>query len=322
MRTAPAALLTAAVLVTTLAACAPSGSTVEGCEPFASTGAAVDTVTAGGALGSTPDAEFPTPLITEGLERTVLESGDGDVVPRGGVADVEISVYSGENAEPLIATAYDDEESLLRTAGEQNAIDRAIACAQVGSRVAATATASEAFAPGALAQYGVEDDATLVLVIDVVESFLGKADGVNQLPQSGLPAVVTAVDGTPGITIPSGPIPDSTQISAIKGGDGDVVEEGDTVVLKYSGWLWEEDPTTFDSTWEAGSAAEFEMVSLEDQPSGLVPGFVDGVVGQKVGSQILIVIAPEDGYPEGQAPPAIPAGSTMIFVVDILGIQD
>jgi peptidylprolyl isomerase len=40
-----------------------------------------------------------------------------------------------------------------------------------------------------------------------------------------------------------------------------------------------------------------------------------------VGSQVIAVIPPEFGYPEGTNPPAIPAGSTLIFVVDILGIK-
>lgn len=324
MRTAPA-LLTAAVLVTTLAACTPSGSTAEGCEPFAPSGDASSIVTASSSVGSVPNAEFPTPLITDGVERTVIDSGEsGDrVVPRGGLADVEISVYSAENGQPLIATGYSDDENLLRTAGEQNSIDQAIACAPVGSRVAVTSTAAEAFAPGALAQYGVADDATIVLVVDVLNAFLGKADGTNQLPKSGLPSVVTAVDGTPGITVPVGTdAPATTQISAIKGGDGQVVERGDNVVLKYTGWLWGDDPTIFDSTWQTGNAVSFPLESLEDSQQGLVPGFVEGIEGQKVGSQMLIVIAPEDGYPAGQAPASIPEGSTMIFVVDILGVQD
>ena len=47
----------------------------------------------------------------------------------------------------------------------------------------------------------------------------------------------------------------------------------------------------------------------------------DGLIGQTVGSQVIVVIPPELGYPEGQSPATIPAGSTMVFVVDILGIE-
>ena len=42
-----------------------------------------------------------------------------------------------------------------------------------------------------------------MVVIDVTAAYLGKADGFNQLPKDGMPTVVTAVDGTPGITVPA-----------------------------------------------------------------------------------------------------------------------
>ena len=45
------------------------------------------------------------------------------------------------------------------------------------------------------------------------------------------------------------------------------------------------------------------------------------IVGQTVGSQVMVVIPPEDAY--GDAPQqGIPAGSTLVFVIDILGIDE
>ena len=44
-----------------------------------------------------------------------------------------------------------------------------------------------------------------------------------------------------------------------------------------------------------------------------------GLVGQKVGSQVMIVVTPEDGY--GATPPegsGVPANATLVFVVDLL----
>jgi peptidylprolyl isomerase len=53
----------------------------------------------------------------------------------------------------------------------------------------------------------------------------------------------------------------------------------------------------------------------------VVSGFVKGLVGQKVGSQVLLVIPPDEGYgAQGQG--EVPANATIIFVVDILGISN
>jgi FKBP-type peptidyl-prolyl cis-trans isomerase len=52
----------------------------------------------------------------------------------------------------------------------------------------------------------------------------------------------------------------------------------------------------------------------------VVPGFAEALEGQTVGSQVMVVIPPDQGYgEEGQG--AIPGGSTLVFVIDILGLD-
>jgi peptidylprolyl isomerase len=89
------------------------------------------------------------------------------------------------------------------------------------------------------------------------------------------------------------------------------------VTVAYSGWLWPsngEEPVQFDSTWANGKApATFSL-------SGVVPGFSKALVGQKVGSQIEVIISPEDGYGE-TGTGSIPPNATLVFVIDILGVR-
>jgi peptidylprolyl isomerase len=96
-------------------------------------------------------------------------------------------------------------------------------------------------------------------------------------------------------------------------GKGEPIAIGDTVVLQYSGWTWEGEQ--FDSSWERGAPASFTVAS-----EGLIEGFVRALDGATVGSQVIAVIPPELGYGD-TAQGAIPAGSTLIFVIDILGKQ-
>ena len=52
------------------------------------------------------------------------------------------------------------------------------------------------------------------------------------------------------------------------------------------------------------------------------PGGIKGLVGQKVGSQVLLVIPPADGYGEAGAPNAgIGATDTLVFVIDLLAAR-
>ncbi len=52
-----------------------------------------------------------------------------------------------------------------------------------------------------------------------------------------------------------------------------------------------------------------------------MPGLAEALIGQNVGSQVIVAIPPEQGYPEDQRPATIPEGSTMVFVFDVLGIE-
>ncbi|NBX23893.1 MAG: hypothetical protein EBR52_07260, partial [Microbacteriaceae bacterium] len=108
---------------------------------------------------------------------------------------------------------------------------------------------------------------------------------------------------------PSGPPPTETKIAVLKKGDGAVVGENSDVTLQYSGFIWQTGEV-FDSSWTRGSTATFNV-------NGVIAGFHDALVGQKVGSQIAVIIPPDQGY--GANPPSgssITADSTLFFVID------
>jgi peptidylprolyl isomerase len=67
----------------------------------------------------------------------------------------------------------------------------------------------------------------------------------------------------------------------------------------------------FDSSWQRGVPASFST-------DGVIAGFRDGLVGQTVGSRVIITIPPDLGYGPYEA--GSPASGTIVFVVDILGV--
>jgi peptidylprolyl isomerase len=96
-------------------------------------------------------------------------------------------------------------------------------------------------------------------------------------------------------------------------GTGPVVEAGQTVVVHYTGIVFGTGKQ-FDSSWDRGQAAEFVIGK-----SQVIAGWDKGIVGQTVGSQLLLVIPPADGYgTSGNSSAGISGTDTLVFVVDIL----
>jgi FKBP-type peptidyl-prolyl cis-trans isomerase len=321
------AVIIAASFVAVTAGCSsiPQPSS---CDPISSAGDASNLITATGDVGEAPEVSFPTPVITTGLQTTILTTGEGETLFEGDIADIQASLFVGETGELLTTTDYDPANPVRLTVGDvASAMAESIQCQTVGTRAATVLTVEDMYGADALdPSLNLANDDTLVLVTDIGNRYLGRANGSLAAPAAGVPAVVTAPDGTPGITLPGSNPPSELRIANIRNGDGETVAEGDQVVVHYTGVLWNSDDvesTVFDSSWERNQPSTFDAVEMEDgdASTGLIPGLAQALIGKKVGSQVITVIPPEFGYPEGSAPTSIPAGSTLVFVLDILGIQ-
>jgi peptidylprolyl isomerase len=167
-------------------------------------------------------------------------------------------------------------------------------------------------ADGVAQGFGLAEDDTAVAVIDLRKVYLPAADGQNRFNSGfGLPTVVRAPDGRPGLIIPDGAPPTDVVVQTLKKGTGETVTGDQPVRVHYTGVVWGEDEA-FDSTWDGEPAS----LTLD----GVVPGFAEALEGQTVGSQVMVVVPPEQGYGD-QAQGAIPADSTLVFVIDILGLD-
>lgn len=296
MRKAPALLLSAGLLMATLTGCA-TASAADSCEPAAPNGAASKLIDVSGSFGETPTVSMRTPLKAKQAERAVVIEGDDEEHVFTGDQSVRMSLglYDGQTGQPIEQSAYADPEVYVPSQLHPGIVS-ALTCATPGTRIAMTVP---------------EGDQTAVIVADVFDVFLAKADGADRpVLEPGFPSVVTTEDGTPGLTIPSSEPPSELKVAVLKEGDGEVIAEDTEMVVHYTGALWSE-KTIFDSSWETGSPTVFSS-------DGIIPGLATALVGKKVGSQVLAVIPPDLGYGD-QANAAIPADSTLVFVVDILG---
>jgi FKBP-type peptidyl-prolyl cis-trans isomerase len=128
-----------------------------------------------------------------------------------------------------------------------------------------------------------------------------------------VPEVEFGAEGEPPtVTIPDVEPSTELQVHIIEEGDGDTVAEGDSVTLQYQGISWDTGEV-FDSSYERGEPATFAT----DQ---VIQGFGAALVGQKVGTKLIVTIPPELAYGTDPAAHEL-AGQTLVFLVEIEGTE-
>mgnify|MGYP003347760513 CR=1 FL=1 len=96
-------------------------------------------------------------------------------------------------------------------------------------------------------------------------------------------------------------------------GGGDLPQAGQTVVVHYTGWLT--DGSQFDSS-SGGSPIGFPI-----GVGRVIKGWDEGLLSMRVGGKRRLIIPSNLGYGDRGAPPVIPAGATLIFDVELLGLE-
>ena len=119
----------------------------------------------------------------------------------------------------------------------------------------------------------------------------------------------------PEIEFIDGPAPDVLVITEIIVGDGVEATAGARVDVHYVG-VDHETGEQFDSSWDRGTPIDFGIGT-----SQVITGWDEGLVGQTVGSQVLLIVPPDKGYGTAGNPNIKVTGTdTLVFVVDILGL--
>ncbi|SMX65937.1 FKBP-type peptidyl-prolyl cis-trans isomerase [Brevibacterium antiquum] len=270
----------------------------------------LDDITVEGKMGEKPKVSFDAPLVVDKVTDKTISKGDGKKVAKGDRVDADLTMYSGNTGE-LVESSYDSDApaSIMMNVPDgvsQDLYDVLIG-KPVGTRVAMTINGSPDNS---------QTSQTLVYVFDIKDSIkpLTRAEG-KKVDQSKDPVTVTLADnGEPSISQPKGKAPTELESYTTIEGEGPKVKEGQKVAVQYSGWLWDDNSKYFDSSWQDGR----EPFAVD--PVGqaqVIDGWNEGLVGAKVGSQIVLVVPPDKGYGE-QGRDGIPANSTLVFVIDIL----
>ncbi len=318
MRRAAALAFIPLLAAAAVAGCGSSSSS----QPAAS--ASYKSVTVSGTFDKSPAVNIPKASGTGDLyTKTVIQGSGAKLTSTEGVCGNYVAYdWSGKTSRLLGSSYKDGTPSLF--VGAQNpglaaTLQSALIGQKLGSRVLAVVPPKDAFGSAGDAQAGIGGTDTLVFVIDTLSKFSTTSVPGTQASNGGgaqptvTPPAATSTAG-PTIKIPAKVNPPKTlQVKPLIKGKGAVVKSGQEVAVQYTGVNWRTGKV-FDSSW----SRKTPWIT----PIGVgqaIKGWDSGLVGQTIGSRVLLVIPPADGYGSaGAAQAGIKGTDTLVFVVDIL----
>ena len=165
--------------------------------------------------------------------------------------------------------------------------------------------------------------AAVTTAVSACGSSSGGTSSESQSPQQSTPTadgstgvIVTGEFGsTPKVTIPDTKAPAALTEQTLVQGKGAAVAAGDTLIANYVGETWA-NKKVFDSSFSRGAPAGFVIGK-----GSVIPGWDKKLVGQKLGSRVLLTIPPADGYgAAGNSQAGISGTDTLVFVVDLVAV--
>jgi peptidylprolyl isomerase len=149
------------------------------------------------------------------------------------------------------------------------------------------------------------------------------APGVVQAPSAGLtqqpvPAplkIPTDLKTEPAVPMETGPAPKTLQTHDLIVGKGPAAQPGQTVTVNYVGSLYN-NGKVFDASWQ-----RHQPFTTPLSAGSVIPGWVQGISGMKVGGRRVLVIPAALAYGKAGRPPTIPPNAPLVFVVDLLRVS-
>ena len=268
-----------------------------------------------------------TPLSVGETSVQELEPGEGEGATAEQDVELKYLAVNGTTGEEILSTFTTDETVTMSLANPQllPGFLNTLEGTKPGQTMIIAMSPEDGFGAQGNPQLGVGPNDTIVFYVEVVGATtpLTQAEGEPVEPEEGLPTVEADGTSPAQITVPEGEEPPTELVvQPLIKGEGEEIQSGQSVRMQYTGVQWS-DGSQFDTSLQEGRQA-FETVIGAGQ---VIPGWDEGLVGQTVGSRVLLVIPPEMAYGELQeedpSATAAPqqhelAGETLVFVVDIL----
>ena len=238
-----------------------------------------------GDFGVIPSVSFDYPRVIDSGGVDVLFEGNGDVTARGEVILLDVYAVDATTTEVVVNT-YGRTPRTLTLDPETIGLElfQALVGRPSGSRILLESAADN-----------------LITVLDI---YAIKAEGTALAPVAGLPTVHVAANGEPTVDITGVVVSTDALVAPTIRGPGAQVDDGALITVQYV----EIDLATgevLDSTWSDNRTPYTTRLTS----AGAMPGWIAGLTGQTVGSQVLLVLPSREALNDGRS---------LVFVIDIL----
>ncbi len=269
----------------------------------------LDGITVSGKRLKKPTVKVKTPFAIDKTRVKVLAKGDGYKAVADGYVTVHYYGVNGRTGKSFDESYSGGTPVTFSLAQVITGFTDGLTGQRAGSRVLIAMPGSDGYdAAGGSSDAGIEVGDTLIFVVDILAVSVNQPEGKQLTPPSGLPKVSGSAADKPTVTIPSGNPPSKMSTTVLIQGTGGKVAKSDAITARYVGYSWKTGKLIDDGFATPTSGAV----------TGLIPGWQTGLVGKRVGSRVLLVLPPADGFPEGSNNPPVEAGDTVVYVVDIL----
>lgn len=303
------ALACSLAMCVSLAACSSSSSDSKSSSDSSDKKGQIAGVTAKGKLGEKPTISFNTPMTVSDGSYVVLQKGDGDVIEEGDrVCAQGIALNVKDGTELMDTWTKNTPDCSLKVDSKtlSSTYYNQIKGAKINTTIGFGVNAQDS------------SGYSYILAMTFVSQVQGLGEGHWRGSQgcAGQSAEGDASkNGKPSIDMNGQGSVDSLISQTLIKGNGAKLTDKNTVVVKYTGWLT--DGKQFDSSWDRDSTIDADLFSDSSGQHQVIEGWQKGLVGQTVGSQVLLVIPPDQAYGDKEQG-SIPANSTLVFVIDIL----
>ncbi|MFV0253668.1 MAG: FKBP-type peptidyl-prolyl cis-trans isomerase [Beutenbergiaceae bacterium] len=270
-----------------VAALALVGLLLGGCRPpDPPTG--TDLVEVAGEVGGRPLVQFDLPLAITEISTDEIVTGAGAALEQGSTVMLSYLAIDAATGEVVDDNYGEQPRLLVLTQDQAGALYSDLLGRTEGSRLLR-------LEPGSMTRPD-----PVVIVYDILFT---RAHGTALEIDPALPQVALQPDGSPVITIPDAEPPRALTIAQLIRGEGTQVQSGESVTVRFLQQAWSTGDVV-ESTWGEDSLPV--TIPLVDR----IPGLQEGLVDAAVGSQVLLVVPPDQA--DGT--------DTMVFVIDVLAV--
>ena len=274
-------------------------------------------VTVTGDYGEKPTVKVDAPLKVSETTAWTEKEGDGDKVGADATTILDLTLTDGRTGKTVISTNDKGQRPLEIKLGEQvfPSLTKSLVGKTAGSRVVIASTPDDAYGDQGAPQIGIKGGDPIVMVADILStdptSVLDGPTGDTLAPPASAPKIETEGDDLTGLDFSGLSKPKKYQAIVLREGTGPEVEI-DRIAADYIGQVWgAKEP--FNNSYGK------EPVEFSIGLGGVIPAWDKGLTGMKEGARVMLICPPASAYGKASQP-GIPANSTLVFVIDVLGV--